>query len=163
MDWPGGERKSFWEQHESKSWHCSVTKTISRIRVRKVEQEFERISSKKHQEDCFLSWWTTTQEPLKEGLDSPPAATSLENSCPASPTPSSPGLFTGYGFPLTQLSTRFELAGLTQALSLARLTEHSPQEGSHTVLGTRKHTHTRAGTPLKVKGNGEKRCGRGRG
>lgn len=151
MDWPGGEWKSCLEQHESKSWHCSATKTISRIRVIEVEQEFECVSSKCHQENCFQSWQAATQEPLKEELDFPQASPCLENSCPAF-LRRAPSAFTGFGFPLTALRSkiqpRLSNPGL---LTIPRFSERPLRGTPHRSRHKEGHTG-RLRTPLKVKG-----------
>lgn len=93
------------------------------------------MSSKTHQEDCFLSGREATLEPLKEGLDSSLASVCLKT--PVLPLYAQFLLpFTGSGFPLTQfrykIRPRESSPGL---LSIARW------EGGHAAPGTRKNTH----------------------
>lgn len=128
----------------SKSWHCSATKTISRIRVIEVEQEFERVSSKCHQENCFLSWPAATQEPLIEELDSSPASPSWKT--PALPLYAQLLLpLTGLSFQSQNVRTRFDLAYLTQASTPSHDFPTVGSEGRHTGLGTSQGTHDGSG------------------
>lgn len=114
MGWPGGKWKSCWGQH-SKSWHCSATKTISRIRVIKVGAGIWRCIFKVSSRGLFPELASSHLRATYRGLRLLFSLTLPGKLLPCLSTPTPLFFLLRLGFHSQKLSTRFYLADLTQA------------------------------------------------